>query len=130
MDKHKVAYLEEIKNYGAIECTDQKAWFYMDSLIAEVKKCWKTIEQQQQEIEKWKHMYETDFESYDRLQIAIDQVEAQALRYQKALFALLFLCYEAEQDILIDIIKESLFVFDLLEKYEEFAITSGNQIWC
>jgi hypothetical protein len=52
MDNKKIKYLEEIKNYGAKECTDQKAWFYMDSMIAEIKICWETIRKQQQEIKE------------------------------------------------------------------------------
>jgi septal ring factor EnvC (AmiA/AmiB activator) len=75
VDNNKLSYLEEIKNYGQKECIDQKAWFYMDSLIAEVKICWDTIKQQQQEIE-WLKSYNTNnFISFEANRTIREQAE-------------------------------------------------------
>jgi FtsZ-binding cell division protein ZapB len=98
MNDKKAAYLEEIKNYGIKECTDQKAWFYMDSLIAEIKICWDTIKQQQLEIEQLKNYNQNNFISFEanrtlreqtdlifKLEQQLQQAQARAERYEKAL---------------------------------------------
>jgi septal ring factor EnvC (AmiA/AmiB activator) len=71
------SYLNEFEH--ACRGGDYEASEHLKNLIIQ------TIEQQQQEIEKWKHMYETDFESYERLRDAIEQAQTKIERYEKAL---------------------------------------------
>jgi cytidylate kinase len=72
--------LQEIKDYlfRSTRIANEKELSYEKELI-------ETIEQQKQEIEKWKRMYETDIESYECLKYVIEQMKAKMERYEKAL---------------------------------------------
>jgi hypothetical protein len=72
-DKERLEKFESYLNEFEHACRggDYEASEHLKTLIIQ------TIEQQQQEIEKWKHMYETDFESYERLRDAIEQAQAK-----------------------------------------------------